>query len=585
MLPMSSADFKMKQAHLVSVIVLVLAILTLATYWRSQDHGFIEYDDQLYITKNYLTQSDISLKSIAAAFKDVHTGNWHPVTMLSHMLDWQLFGANAGGHHWTNVIIHLFNTILLFVLWRMMTGAMWRSAFVAALFAVHPINVESVAWIAERKNVLSTFFWFLTMISFVWYVRSPGWKRYFPVLICFVLGLMSKAMLVTLPFVLLLMDYWPLNRTGFREQEWQSIPPVPVKKEKLSVLILEKVPLFIMAMVFIGLTLYFQKTANAFASLESMPFSDRIANAVVSYAWYIKKLFWPTDLTVFYPHRVILIWQVSSAAIFLIAVTLLVCKYYRKYPYLIMGWFWYLGTLVPVIGLVQVGHQSMADRYAYVPLIGLFVIMAWHIPQALLKFNHSKIYTSCIFIIFIIIFSVSTSIQVGMWKDTATLFEEALKMNPENYMAYNILGSEEAGKGNPEKALHYYQMSIKLNPKYARAYSNAGNEYLKLGQYQEAYQYYQKAIAINDKLADAYYNLGVLNLVTNRPDEALVHFNKALTIMPGYFDARFNLGVALFRMGKISHAIEHFEKAVEMNPKNMEAQRALKISYDMQKKN
>ncbi len=584
MLPMS-ADCKLKREHRVSLIILVLAILTLATYWQVQDHEFINYDDQLYITKNYLTQSDISLKSIAGALKDVHTGNWHPVTMLSHMLDWQLFGYNAGGHHWTNVIIHIFNTILLFLLLRMMTGAIWRSAFVAALFAIHPINVESVAWIAERKNVLSTFFWFLTMICYVWYVRSPVWKRYWTVLIFFVLGLMSKAMLVTLPFVLLLMDYWPLDRTNIRQQEGQPVPSVLVQKEKLSVLILEKIPLFIIAVVFIGLTLYAQQTLNAFSSLESVSFSNRMMNAVVSYVWYIKKLFWPTDLAVFYPHSTMLAWQASSAALFLIVVTLLVSKYIRKYPYLVVGWFWYLGTLVPVIGLVQVGLQSMADRYAYVPLIGLFIIIAWHIPQAILKWRHSRIYTFSIFIIFIIIFTVSTYIQIGIWKNTATLFEEALKMNPENYMAYNILGSEEAGKGNPQKALHYYQMSIKLNPKYARAYSNAGNEYLKLGQYREADMYYQKAIAINDRLADAYYNLGVLNLVTNRPDEALVQFHKALTIMPDFMDARFNLGVALFRMGKISDAIEHFEKALGLNPKSMEARKALKISRDMQKNN
>ena len=584
MLPMS-ADCKMKREHLVSLIVLVLAILTLATYWRSQDHGFIEYDDQLYITKNYLTQADISLRSMAVAFKDVHTGNWHPVTMLSHMLDWQLFGYNAGGHHWTNVIIHVFNTTLLFLLWRMMTGAIWRSAFVAALFALHPINVESVAWIAERKNVLSTFFWFLTMISYVWYVRSPGWKRYLPVLICFVLGLMSKAMLVTLPFVLLLMDYWPLNRTGIGEQEGQSIPPVSVEKEKISVLILEKVPLFIMALVFTGLTLYFQKTANAFVSLESMPLSDRIANAVVSYAGYIKKLFWPTDLIVFYPHSVIVTWQVSLAAIFLIAATLAACKFFKKYPYLVVGWFWYLGTLVPVIGLVQVGHQSMADRYAYVPFIGLFVIMAWLIPQACSKWRYANRYAFFMSAMVIIIFAVSTYIQLGMWKDTTTLFEEALKINPENYMAYNILGSEEAGRGNHEEALRYFHMSIEINPKYARAYSNMGNAFLKLGKYGEANDCYQKAIAINDKLADAYYNLGVLNLLTNRPYEAVIHFNKALAIMPDYLNAHFNLGIALLKIGNRTDAIEHFEKVVELNPKNLEAQKALKISRDMQKRN
>jgi tetratricopeptide (TPR) repeat protein len=580
-----AAELTLKREHFVSLLILALAILTLATYWQSQHYEFIDYDDQIYITNNYLVRSEISLKSIAGTFKEVHThhGHWHPLTMLSHMLDWQLFGANAGGHHWTNVIIHVFNTTLLFLLFRMMTGAIWRSAFVAALFAIHPINVESVAWIAERKNVLSTFFWLLTMICYARYVKAPGWKRYLTVLICFVLGLMSKVMLVTLPFVLLLMDYWPLNRTTICAQAEQSIPSAFVRKERLSVLILEKIPLVIIAMVFIGLALYAAQAGSAFSSLESFSFSNRITNTIVSYVLYIKKLFWPTDLAVFYPRSIIPFWQALLAAIVLIAVTLLVCKNFRKYPYLVVGWFWYLGTFIPVIGLVQVGDQSMADRYAYVPFIGLFVIIAWLIPQTLSKLRYSKTYTFSISIILIIIFTISAYFQIGLWKNTKTLFEDAIKINPENYTAYNILGSDEAGKGNHEKALRYYEMSLKINPKYARGYSNTGNSFLALGKYWEANDYYEKAIAINDKLDIAHYNLGVLKLLMNRPHDAVAHFNKALAITPDFINARFNLGVALYRMGKIADAIEHFEKTVELNPKNMEAQKALKISRDMQK--
>jgi tetratricopeptide (TPR) repeat protein len=577
------AENQLKEIHLVSLMILVLAILTLITYWRVQYYEFVAYDDQLYVSQNYRIQAGINMKTIAGTFKDVHTGHWHPLTTLSHMVDWQMFRNNAGGHHWTNLIIHVFNTTLLFLLFWMMTGAMWRSALVAALFAIHPINVESVAWISERKNVLYAFFWFLTMIFYVWYVRSPGWKRYLPVLICFVLGLMSKAMLVTLPFVLLLMDYWPLNRTMLCGEQNQNAVPVPLRKEKISFLILEKAPLFCLTAVSIVITIYAAKSANAIYSFDIMTLSQRLSNIAVSYGLYIKKLFWPTDLAVFYPYSIIPWWQISLAAILLIAATALACKYFKKYPYLFVGWFWYLGTLVPVIGLVRVGSQSMADRYVYVPFIGLFVIIAWLIPQTLLKLHNSKIYAFFIFAFFIILFTISTYIQIGMWKDTTTLFESALKINPHNFIAHTVLGSIESEKGNHEKALSYYHVSMKISPKYARTYCHAGTAYFRLGKYEEARNYYQKAIAVDDKFADAHYNLGVLNLTTNRPHEAMIHFNKALEIMPDEFKAHLNLGIMLLETGNITDAVGHFERAVELNPKNMEAQKGLMISRDMQK--
>jgi len=580
------ADFKIKREHLVSLIILTLAFHTLVTYWQTQNHDFIDYDDQIYVTENHLIQEEISLKSIAGTLTNVHPrhGHWHPLTMLSHMLDWQLFGNRAGGHHWTNVIIHVFNTILLFLLWRIMTGALWRSAFVAALFAIHPINVESVAWIAERKNVLSTFFWLLTMICYVWYVRSPVFKRYLTVLLFFILGLLSKAMLVTLPLVLLLMDYWPLQRTNLCQQEERSISAALVQRQKLSFLILEKIPLFIIALVFSGLALSAAKTGYAFANLESVSFSDHALNVIFSYALYVKKLFWPTDLAVFYPHGIILAWQASLAAIFLIVVTFLVCKNFRKYPYLPVGWFWYLVTMVPVGGLIRVGDQSMADRYAYVPFVGLFVMLAWLVPQVFAKLRQAKKYIFSIFITCIIILTILTYTQIGMWKNTTSLFEKALQVNPENYTAYNILGSEEARRGKHKQALFYYQKALQINPKFSRAYSNAGNSFLALGRYEEADDYYQKAIAINEKLDIAHYNLGVLKLLLNRPRDAVQYFEKALIITPGFVNARFNLGVALFRTGRISDAVEHFEKALELNPANTEAQRALQVCRDWQKK-
>ncbi len=580
-------QIKLHKNHLEIFIIFALCILILAAYWQVQNFEFINYDDQDYVTSNYRIQSAVTLKSIIGTFTDTHTGNWHPLTMLSHMLDWQLFGEKAGGHHWTSVIIHIFNTVLLFLLLNQLTGAIWRSALVAALFAVHPINVESVAWIAERKNVLSTFFWILTMLLYVWYVKQPSWKRYLPVFLCFALGLMSKPMLVTLPFVLLLLDYWPLNRTAINTQnENQTAIQAPLKvgKAKLSFLILEKIPLFILVVLFICLTLYTQQTVNAFSIQESLPLFNRVTNAIVSYCLYIKKLLWPTDLTVFYPFSNIPIWQVSLAALFLLFVTILVCKYFKKYPYLIVGWFWYLGTLVPVIGLVQVGRQSMADRYAYIPFIGLFVIIAWVVPQIFTKLRYSKIYVSLVFFILIMILTIATYIQIGTWKNTTTLFEEALRINPRNYLAYNILGLEEGKQGRHEHALYYYYMSVKINPKFDSAYNNAGNEFLMLDKYREAYNCYQKAILINNKLAIAYYNLGVLFALNKRANEAVIYFNKALAITPDYINGHISLGITLLKMGNIKDAISHFEKAINLNPKDITAQKGLRDCLDIQKK-
>jgi hypothetical protein len=304
------------------LIILALIVSVLAVYWQVQNFDFVNYDDQVYVTQNFRIQSGITWESIAGAFTDLHTSNWHPLTMMSHMLDWQLFGGRAGGHHWTSVIIHIFNTVLLFFLLNQLTGAIWRSAFVAALFAIHPINVESVAWIAERKNVLSTFFWLLTMLLYVWYVKQPGWKRYLPVFLCFALGLMSKPMLVTLPFVLLLIDYWPLNRTQInlqRKNQSETTTFILAKKSKISFLILEKVPLFILSVISIYLTLYASQHMKAIAGLEYFSPVKRISNAIVSYTLYIKKLFWPVDLAAFYPYGDISIWQISIAILFLVS--------------------------------------------------------------------------------------------------------------------------------------------------------------------------------------------------------------------------------------------------------------------------
>lgn len=560
------------------IVILVLTALVLIIYWQVQNFEFINYDDQLYVTSNDLTQSSINLKSIMSVLRDTQTGNWHPLTMLSHMLDWQIYGWKAGGHHWTNVIIHIFNAVLLFLLFNQMTGAIWRSAAVAALFALHPINVESVAWVAERKNVLSTFFWIITMIFYVRYSKAPDWKRYLPVLICFTLGLMSKAMLVTLPFVLLCIDFWPLKRTAISFQQEEYVP-----KSKTSLLVVEKIPLLMMSALFVYITVNAQKTLNAFHNPEVLPLWSRIANSFVSYSRYIQKTIWPTDLEIFYPFSFFPLWQIILSAVLILAITAAAFKNFKKYPSFTVGWFWFTGTLIPVIGLVQVGRQSMADRYAYVPLIGLFLIFAWTIPQITSKLRHAKIYISSALIIFIFLMAVSSFHRVSVWQNTTTLFEEALRINPRNYFAYNILGLEQADKGHFENALFYYSESLKINPQNDQAYTNAGNLFLKLGKYKEAYYYYQKAISINARQTIAYHNLGVLFAINSKYEEAIDNFDKSLAIMPDYINAHVSMGIVLIETGNVEDAIAHFEKALSLNPRHIEAQKKLNECREMRK--
>jgi len=565
------------------LVVLMLIILTLGVYWPVQKYEFVEYDDPIYVTSNYLIQSGITLQSLKYILTDIHTSNWHPLTMISHMLDWSLFGDKSGGHHWTNVIIHIFNTILLFLFFNRFTGAIWKSAFVAALFAVHPLNVESVAWISERKNVLSTFFWMLTMLFYGRYVESPGWRRYLPVLICFALGLMSKPMVVTLPFVLLLLDYWPLDRLQMNLQNKTS-PVILRKSNKISFLILEKIPLFILSVVSIFVTLYAARHAKTTTGFESLPLRDRIFNAVVSYALYIKKLFWPTHLVICYPILDIPVWQFSIALLFLVIVTIFVCGYCRKYPYLFVGWFWYLGTLVPVIGLIQVGFQAMADRYAYVPFIGLFLIIAWAAERILSKDIFLKrlfIFISALVIIFL---TLATHNQIKLWSNSVTLFEDTIKKDPNNFVAYALMGQVMFVKGENEKALYYYDKVLKLTPRVYAAYKNKGVVLKKMGKRNEAIKIFEKALKLDKSSVDAYYSLALLYSEDNNLDECIKYALKAIEVKPDYEDGYNILGLALFKKGRIQESILQFEKALQINPYHKIAQKNLQIALEKKKK-
>ncbi|PKN78931.1 MAG: hypothetical protein CVU51_15390, partial [Deltaproteobacteria bacterium HGW-Deltaproteobacteria-1] len=552
------------------LIIIILIVLTLAVYWQVQNYEFINYDDNLYVTDNHLIQSAVTCAGVIKIFTDTHTGHWHPVTMLSHMLDWRLFGNKAGGHHWSSLILHIINTVLLFLLLNRLTGAVWRSALLAALFAVHPINVESVVWVSERKNVLSTFFWFLSMLFYVWYVEKPGWKRYLPVVICFALGLMSKSMLVTLPFVLLLMDYWPLNRTVIATVNQENYPFFKAQKAGLQFLIVEKIPLFILTGISIFLTVYAARSVAAVVSSTSLPLKMRIDNAIYSYALYVKKMFWPLDLSVFYPGYHIGMWELFIAASFLISLSLIVLRYYRKYPYLIIGWLWFLGTLVPVIGMVQVGAQAMADRYAYVPFIGLFIMLVWFAADVTRKNKYINLSISLTSLLLILALSVISWQRCQLWSDSFALWNDVLKKH-KVAIAYNLRGLTYAEKGQYDLALKDYDAAIALDKKFAEVLSNRAIAYEMIGEQMKAINDYDKAINLNPIFADAYYNRGLLYLKINRLDAAIADFSAALAIDSDMADYYNNRGVALRLKGHYEKAFADFNQALKLNHNFAEA--------------
>ncbi|HVO66750.1 MAG TPA: tetratricopeptide repeat protein [Syntrophales bacterium] len=558
-------EYNMTKKHVVILISLILSIMILAVYWPVQFCEFTSYDDTIYTTKNYQVRQGINIRGIVYCFTDVHTGHWHPLTMMSHMLDWQLFGDKAGGHHWTNVIIHIFNTILLFLFLESITGLIWRSAFVAALFALHPLNVESVAWIAERKNVLSTFFWILTMILYAWYVKSPGWKRYLPVVFCFALGLMSKSMLVTLPFVLLLLDYWPLQRTTIDYEDEKLVEGYTAGKirgtEKISFLILEKIPLMVLSAISIYLALYAAYSVKTVATLEAVPFLQRLSNAVLSYGLYIKKIFWPVDLAVFYPFNYQLnVWHLVLVASSLVIVTVFVCIFYRRLPFLTVGWFWYLGTLVPVIGVVQAGAQSMADRYTYVPAIGIYIMLTWGVFSILKKQILTKV-TVLIFFGILVFLLISTHFQVKHWENSYTLYQQAIRVTSNNFMAYKNIGLYLIEQDKPDEALSYFNKAIVIKKEDATIHNSMGVALAMLGRNLKAVEQYEIALRLDQRHARAHSNLGVVLMRLGRDDEAMKHFQEAIKLGLEYPQAHYYLAEILERRGLYKEAAYHYEKA------------------------
>jgi protein O-mannosyl-transferase len=491
----------------IPIILALLALTTLLAFWQVKDCDFINYDDNVYITKNNLIQNGLTIEGLRWAFTTTHAANWHPLSWISHMLDIQLFGLNPRGHHLTNLLFHIANTLLLFLILNRMTKALWQSAFVAALFALHPLHVESVAWVAERKDVLSTLFWMLTMGAYVYYAERPGIPRYFAVLVLFALGLMAKPMLVTLPFILLLLDFWPLRRVSIGPEVLQPTGP-KYYWVLIRPLLLEKIPLFVLTILSCIVTYVAQE--GAVASIEAFPLTIRVSNAFVSYLFYIDKMLWPTDLALLYPHpREWPFWLFVGAALPIIAATYLAFKKAKQFPYLAVGWLWYLGTLVPVIGLVQVGSQTRADRYTYIPLIGLFIIVAWGIPEILQGWRYRKEALATASACVLLCLCAITWTQVGYWQNSISLFDHTISVTDRNSIMYNNRGSVYLDSGNYARAIIDFDKASELNRNYANPYYNRGMAYGKLGDHARALEEFNTAIAINPKYDMAYYNRGM----------------------------------------------------------------------------
>jgi regulator of sirC expression with transglutaminase-like and TPR domain len=528
-------------------------------FWQVNHCDFINYDDPLYVTENKNVQSGITMDGIQWAFTTGHAANWHPLTWISHMLDVQLFGLQPQWHHLTNLLFHIVNTLLLFFVLYRMTKARWESAFVAALFALHPLHVESVAWVAERKDVLSTFFWMLTMGAYCYYVEQPKLQRYLIVVLFFALGLMSKPMLVTLPFVMLLLDYWPLQRfqqkksdqkirtavnksvSGDRQKRKAKsrhpvVEEVSAKKPAdsgyqwalIRSLLWEKIPLFALAALSSIVTYIVQQKGGTVSSFETVPLSIRTANAFVSYITYIGKMIWPNDLAVLYP-RVGLFptWQIFGAVLLLIVVTLTVIWKAGRIPYLAVGWLWYIGTLVPVIGIVQVGFLARADRYTYLPLIGLFIMAAWGIPALIKNWRYRKEAVFASSTAILVCLSIITWTQVRYWQNSITLFEHDLKVTDNNYTAYISRGAAYAALGNNRQAIEDYDKALEIEPKLEKIYNNRGMAYSNLGNYRQAIVDYDKAIGIMPEDADPYYNRGFAYWQLDNKQQAIEDLNTA----------------------------------------------------------
>ena len=561
----------------IALICVGLALATFLAFEQVRHNQFVNYDDGTYITENRHVKAGITRDSVIWAFTAIHpSGNWHPLTSLSHMLDCQLFGLNPSWHHMTSLLFHIASTLLLFWILKRTTGAVWRSVFVAAVFALHPLHVESVAWAAEHKDVLSGFLWMLTIFAYVRYTERPIIRRYLLVFLVFSLGLMAKPMLVTLPFVLLLLDYWPLNR--FQRPDQNGTETVLQSKSVARVysgssvwrLIAEKIPLFALAGISGVITFIVQKKAGSVWGTEILSLNLRIANALVSYIKYIGKMIFPTRLAVLYPYsrKGFTSWQLIVCILILFVVSAFVIYTARRRRYLIVGWLWYLGTLVPVIGLVQVGAQSMADRYTYLPSIGVFIMVAWGVVELSAKWRYGKIVSVTLAGLSLVGLLMCTRTQVKHWRSSLTLCKHAIEVTEDNFLMHVNLGLALYSQGHVDEANSHYLTALQIKPGSPKAHNNLAVLMLEQGALEEAIKHCRQALRFRPSFADAHNNLGSALARIGKLDEAIEHFHQALKIKPDHIGTYNNLGSALATKGKLDEAVGHYRRALRFNPSN-----------------
>ena len=554
----------------VGIILVAINLFIYAAVYRFQ---LVNWDDSTYVTENPTVLGGLSWSSAWWALTTGHSPYWHPLTWLSHLLDVTLFGTDAGMYHLTSLLLHIANTLLVFELFRRLTGAGGRSAFVAAIFAAHPLHVESVAWIAERKDVLSTFFWLLTMLAYDGYVRDRSWRRYAVMLLFYALALMSKPMVVTLPAVLLLLDIWPLRRMSASAGEDR-------REETWARLVMEKVPLFALALATSVATVVIQHRVGAMAGLDALPWTVRAANATIGYVAYLWKTIWPTHLAAFYPLFTISPARVGAAAAVLIAVTAAVLAERRRRPYLLTGWGWYVITIAPVIGLLQAGEQGMADRFMYIPMIGILVMAAWGLPELVAAISIRTWLLPAGASVLVVACAIAARAQAAHWEDSVTLWQHATRVTPESYIAHENLGQALRERGQLDEAEASYERAIVHAPPRSPAYlavihNSLGMVLTRKDQPRQALEHFAAAVRLSPNFAEAQGNLGNALVAAGRWPDAIGHYREAVRLKPGYTEPRVGLGGALLKEGRAAEAIPEYREALRLDPGLAEAHNGL----------
>jgi len=556
-----------------------IVLLTIFVFAPVLGFDFVNFDDPVYVLDNPIIADGLTWSGVKHAFTMIQAGYWIPVTWLSHMADVELFGFAPGLHHLVNVVLHVLTTLLLYGLVVRMTGAHARAAFVAAVFAIHPLRVESVAWVAERKDILSTMFWVLAVFAYAEYAAKPSRGRYLTVVGLFVVGLLAKPMVLTLPIVLLLLDVWPLGRLGVRRADWVPTPP---RNADLGAdlgtnpryVLLEKIPLLAIAILAAVVTIWAQQVGGAVKGFDLFPLSQRIANALVSYVAYLGMLVWPVNLAVFYPNVPVPIWQVVAAVAVLVSITWFAVRALPRYPYLAVGWFWYVVTLLPVIGIIQAGLQSRADRFLYVPHIGLSLAVAWGVSD-LLRGSRFRAALPAIAGLVIFVLASAAQMYVLTWQNSETMWRRALAVTTDNYMAHHNLAVVLAGNGQDELARAELKEALRIWPEFAEAHNTMGNLQARAQDDDAAIAQYREALRLAPYFSAAHNNLGLALMRRGETSGARTHFEEALRLAPHSAASHHNLGRALFAQGRLADAESEYRAAIRLRPRYAEARYSL----------